>query len=90
MTEQTKELIAIGASVAAHCQPCLKYHYAKAHELGVEITDINAAIDVGHQVAQGAGKAIRNFQETLVAGQSTEASTGSDCCGGSSGDSQCC
>ena len=26
MDERTKELIAIGASVGAHCQPCLTYH----------------------------------------------------------------
>ena len=33
MDEKTKELIAIGASVSAHCQPCLTYHVAKAKEL---------------------------------------------------------
>jgi len=33
MDEKTKELIAIGASVGAHCQPCLAWH-EKARELG--------------------------------------------------------
>ena len=26
MNESIKELVAIGASIGAHCQPCLKYH----------------------------------------------------------------
>lgn len=92
MTEQTKELIAIAASVAAHCQPCLKYHYSKARELGVEIVEINAAIDIGYQVARGAGKAIRDFQETLIPGESTSTSAAGGCCGGgeTGGDSKCC
>ena len=34
MDERTKELVAIGASVAAHCSPCMKHHLAKCDELG--------------------------------------------------------
>lgn len=44
MDERTKELIAIGASVGAHCQPCLTYHMEKARELGANDEDIRAAI----------------------------------------------
>lgn len=36
MDEKTKELIAIGASVGAHCQPCLSWHVAKASELQID------------------------------------------------------
>ncbi len=32
MKEQIKELIAVGASIAGHCQPCLAYHVTKARE----------------------------------------------------------
>lgn len=90
MNEQTKELIAIGASVAAHCQPCLKFHYAKARELGVDPTEINAAVEIGHQVSRGAAKAMRDLQEALMAPPSTEASREGGCCGGESGTSKCC
>lgn len=85
MNEQTKELIAIGASIAAHCQPCLKYHYAKARELGIEMADIHAAMELGQQVSSGAEKAIRDFQSTLTGATSAEA--GSEGCGG---DAKCC
>ena len=88
MNEQTKELIAIGASVAAHCQPCLKYHYAKAREVGVTAEEIAEAIAMGHQVESGARKAMSDLEKKL-----SEA-TGSDsgaCCGGDSSEkSSCC
>ncbi|MEX2382602.1 MAG: carboxymuconolactone decarboxylase family protein [Opitutales bacterium] len=90
MNEQTKELIAIGASIAAHCQPCLKYHYAKARELGVPVEEISAAIDVGHQIERGAGKAMRDFHTILLQDGSSAETSG--CCGGddAAGGSRCC
>ena len=47
MDERTKELVAIGASVAANCYPCMKHHLAKCDELGVAAADIRAAAEVG-------------------------------------------
>ena len=46
----TKELVAIGAAITAHCQPCLEYHTAKARELGVSEENIAEAVKVGQQV----------------------------------------
>ncbi len=34
LENRIKELIAIGASVTANCQPCLEYHVGKAKEAG--------------------------------------------------------
>ena len=50
MDERTKELIAIGASVGAHCQPCLTWHVEKAREMGIDDETIRAAIETGHMV----------------------------------------
>lgn len=49
-----KELISIGASVSANCQPCVKYHVAKAHEMNIDEAEIKQAIDVGKMVRKGA------------------------------------
>ena len=88
MNEQTKELIALGASVAAHCQPCLKYHYAKARELGLSAEDIKTAIATGHQVESGARKAMSDFEAELNAATGSESES---CCGGDSSEkSSCC
>jgi len=61
MDEKTKELIAIGASIGAHCQPCLTYHVAKAKEMGIGEREIREAVVVGHMVEKGAMSAMRQF-----------------------------
>ncbi len=66
MDERTKELIAIGASVSAHCQPCLAYHLEKARELGIEEDNIRTAIETGHMVEKGAMSAMRKYSASLV------------------------
>lgn len=82
MDERTKELIAIGASVSAHCQPCVTYHVGKARELGIGEEDIRAAVAVGQQVEKGAGSAMREYAEKVVGGGEASARTPSCCTGG--------
>ena len=85
--EQTKELIAIGVSIGAHCQPCLTYHVNRAKEIGISDNAIRAAMAVGHMVEQGSMAAMQNFakgaldkpkQGNLPAEASAQA--GSACC----------
>jgi AhpD family alkylhydroperoxidase len=52
--EKTKELIAIGSSVAANCHPCVKFHINKARGLGIEDLAVQEAIAVGRMVRRGA------------------------------------
>ncbi len=66
MDDKTRELIAIGASVGAHCQPCLRYHVNKAREVGLTDDAIREAIAVGHMVERGAMSAMREFSEELM------------------------
>jgi len=66
MDERTKELIAIGASVSTHCQPCLTFHVNKARELGIDEEEISAAIETGHMVSKGAMNAMREFSTSLM------------------------
>jgi len=87
--EQTKELIAIGASISAHCQPCLTYHVAKAKELGLDADLISAAIDVGYMVQTGATVAMKEFANRVLsaltpgspASCKCETTGGKSCCG---------
>lgn len=91
MDEKLKELIAIGASVSAHCQPCLTYHVGKARELGVSEEQIAEAVEMGQMVAKGAERAMRQFAAEALQSP-TDASALSPCCaGGSSGiGGKCC
>ena len=61
LDEKIKELIAVGASVGAHCQPCLTYHVARAKELGLKETEIREAIAIGHMVEKGSIAAMRQY-----------------------------
>ena len=86
MDERTKELIAIGASVGAHCQPCLTYHVEKARELGIDDESIRAAIETGHMVEKGAMSAMRKFSAGILEGpspvtaSSTDSTPSKGCC----------
>ncbi len=71
MDEKTKELVAIGASVGAHCQPCLTWHVAKARELGTDEELIREAIETGHMVEKGAMSSMRKFSTDILSQKST-------------------
>ena len=68
LDEMTKELVAIGASITANCQPCLEYHTAKARELGVSDEDIVEAVKVGQLVRRGASAKMDRLAGQLVGG----------------------
>ena len=85
MDERTKELIAIGVSIGAHCQPCLAYHLGKARELGVNEEDIQAAIEVGYMVEKGASNAMTKYVNEILKQDKTQSTS---CC--SDSNSKCC
>ena len=63
--EKTRELIAIGASIAANCHPCIKHHVGKARELKIAEDDIQQAIDTGKMVRKGAAGQMDKLLEEL-------------------------
>ena len=88
MDEKMKELIAVGASIGAHCQPCLMYHFAKAKEIGIEEDQIREAIAVGQMVEKGAMSAMKQFAAGIF---DSPAAAGGGCCGnGKSKGKGCC
>ena len=60
MTFDTRltELIALGAAVAANCAACLEHHVGKAREIGLPAEEVEAALEVGRRVRQGAAGAL--------------------------------
>jgi AhpD family alkylhydroperoxidase len=55
MEAKLRELISLGASVSAHCFPCLDYHLEQARKLGLNDEEIQEAIRVGFMIMNGAG-----------------------------------
>jgi AhpD family alkylhydroperoxidase len=65
MKDQIKELIAVGASVTANCQPCLIYHVKEARKYGADEESIQEAIEVGQMVKKGAMRKYNEFIPTI-------------------------
>jgi len=76
---KTIELIALGASVAANCHPCLQTHRKKALEAGLTELEIRDAMEVGRSVRTGAA----NSMDKLIAHHSCEQAL-------SKNDNSCC
>jgi AhpD family alkylhydroperoxidase len=82
MDERTKELIAIGASVAVNCHPCTRFHLSKCDELGIARETVAAAAKVGQTVNRGAAGATREFAADLLKEDApSAAASGAGCCG---------
>ena len=66
MDDQTKKLIAIGASVGANCHPCLEHHVAKALETGIDRDEIMEAVNVAKGVRSGAAASMDKLAIRLI------------------------
>ncbi len=76
------ELVAIGAAIAANCEPCLKYHYREAQRLGVSKTDMASAVKIAASVKDSPHQAILRLADKLTGASLSNPATASDpCCG---------
>jgi AhpD family alkylhydroperoxidase len=66
MDQKMREISAIAASVAAHCQPCLKYHYGKAKELGVPKDEILEIIELASKISGKGDEYMSKFAEEVM------------------------
>jgi AhpD family alkylhydroperoxidase len=83
LSEKVKELVAVGASITANCQPCLQYHAEKAQANGADAGEVKAAIEVGKQVRKGASAKMDQFSSSMKETQPVPADEKkSACCGG--------
>ena len=76
-----KELIAVGASLTANCQPCLQFHATKALESGADEQEIAEAIEIGKMVRKGAAAKMDGFASTLNQAVPVAASPSNGGCG---------
>jgi AhpD family alkylhydroperoxidase len=66
MEDRIKLLIAVGASVTANCQPCLKTAVTHAQSAGVDKKEIIEAIAIGRVVRRGAFGKMDKFASGLT------------------------
>jgi AhpD family alkylhydroperoxidase len=65
-TEQVAELVAIGAAIAANCEPCFTFHYDKARKLGVTATDMRRAVDLAQKVKDTPARAMLDLAQRYL------------------------
>lgn len=82
-SEQVAELVAIGAAIAANCEPCLKHHYDKARRLGVSAADMRSAVALAQKVKETPARAMMQLADRLLddQGEAVPAAGTGECCG---------
>ena len=95
-TPAVAELVAIGAAIAANCEPCFKYHSAQAKKHGVSPRDMARAVAMAQAVKEAPARSILGLAErTLgcsVLPQDAGAPGAGTCCAPVTigGSSKCC
>jgi len=70
------ELVAIGAAIAANCEPCFKYHYDQARKLGVTPRDMARAVATAQAVKEAPARAMLTLAERYLGCQVSAAEAG--------------
>ncbi|NQU55752.1 MAG: carboxymuconolactone decarboxylase family protein [Rhodospirillales bacterium] len=79
LNEQARRLIAIGASAAVNCRPCLEHHVPLGSETGLTEHQIREAIEIGFGVNRGAHAKTKGYIDDVIA-DSQHADTTARCC----------
>ncbi len=65
-SEAVHELVAIGAAIAANCEPCFRHHFDKARKLGVSKEDMARAVTTAQMVKESPARAVLELAEKYV------------------------
>jgi len=84
-SESVAELVAIGAAIAANCEPCFKYHYDQARKLGVSKEDMAHAVATAQRVKDTPARAMLELADRYLGvttpRSESAAAPKSSCCG---------
>jgi AhpD family alkylhydroperoxidase len=80
-TDAVAELVAIGAAIAANCEPCFKYHFQQAKKLGVSREDMMRAVNTAQSVKETPAKAMLQLAHRYLEGDPAGLPVVQSCCG---------
>jgi AhpD family alkylhydroperoxidase len=80
-TDAVAELVAIGAAIAANCEPCFKYHFQQAGKLGVSREDMMRAVKTAQSVKEAPSKAMLQLAHRYLEGDPAGLPVVQSCCG---------
>jgi 4-carboxymuconolactone decarboxylase len=52
LNKKEKELVALGASIACNCIPCIVYHVEQAKKTGITVEQIKDAIELAKKIKE--------------------------------------
>jgi AhpD family alkylhydroperoxidase len=62
----TDELIAIGAALAANCEPCLRYHVRRGAEVGCTRDQMRRAVEIAQGVKATPARLLARLADRLL------------------------
>ena len=80
-TDAVAELVAIGAAIAANCDPCFKYHFQQARKLGMSREDMMLAVKTAQSVKETPAKAMVQLAHRYLEGDLLGLPIVQSCCG---------
>ena len=96
-TPAVAELVAIGAAIAANCEPCLRYHTREAEKLGVSAADMARAVELAAKVKDSPHRSVLRLAARLTGaeGMRSDETIADKCCGSAENNlpaksSRCC
>lgn len=66
LDDKTKELVAIAASVAGGCEPCLKFHFLQAKKAACSKDEIKEAIEIAKMIKESPTQSIYELADKLL------------------------
>jgi 4-carboxymuconolactone decarboxylase len=73
LTLRDRELVALGAALAANCIPCVEFHIPKAREAGISDAELSEVLTLADKVRQVPAKKVLEVADRLVKGENAEA-----------------
>jgi AhpD family alkylhydroperoxidase len=80
-TDAVAELVAIGAAIAANCDPCFKFHFQQARKLGISREDMMRAVKTAQSVKETPAKAMLELAHQYLEGDPAVLPVVKSCCG---------
>lgn len=81
LTPAILELIGLGASIAANCEPCFRYHHEQAEKLGISSDDMLQAVNLALTIKAAPHRAVIETAQNLLVPQGAGCGCGSGQCG---------
>ncbi|MEM7465502.1 MAG: carboxymuconolactone decarboxylase family protein [Pseudomonadota bacterium] len=70
-----REMVALGAAVAANCTPCVEFHIPKAREAGISEEELSEVLALADKVRQVPARKVLEIADRLVKQEAAVMST---------------